>query len=128
MEPSSDFNALQESISARLVQTVKLSNRIATEDLSFQRTINPDVADLLDERSQRLRDLSSKLLKSAADACGIKAPRIEDNEDVDVKWRGVVDVVDTLLEKADTALDEYTGLVKRKEPPTDNVSLPHHIS
>lgn len=128
MEPSSDFKSLQDSVSKSLVNTVKISNRIAAEDLSFQRTIDPSVAELLDERSQRLRELSTRLLKSAADACGLKAPELEDAEDVDVNWRGIVDVVDTVLEKADTALDEYTGLIKRKEPPTDNVSaLPQSL-
>jgi len=28
----------------------------------------------------------------------------------------VVDVVDSLLEKSDTCLDEYTGVIKRKDP------------
>jgi exosome complex exonuclease RRP6 len=50
--------------------------------------------------------------------CGLAAPTLEDAEDIDTNWRAVVDVVDTVLEKADTALDEYTGLIKRKEPPS----------
>ncbi len=42
---------------------------------------------------------------------------LNDVDDIELNWRGVVDVVDSLLEKADTALDEYTGLVKRTGVP-----------
>jgi exosome complex exonuclease RRP6 len=123
MEPAQDFKSLQERIQKSLVSTVKTVNRLAAEDLDFQRTVNPDVAEQLDEKSQRVLDLSSRLLRSAASACGLKAPTFEDVDDIDLNWRGVVDVVDTVLEKADTALDEYTGLIKRKDPPTgDSVS------
>ena len=118
MESPSDLKALQERIQKALVSTVKYTNRITTEDLGFHRTVNPDVAEKLDETTARVLDISTRLLRSAAKACNVKAPKLEDVEDIDISWRGVVDVVDTVLEKADTALDEYTGIIKRKEPPT----------
>ncbi|CAM1504032.1 Fc.00g016230.m01.CDS01 [Cosmosporella sp. VM-42] len=119
MEPTQDFKSLQEGVQKSLISTVKTVNRIAAEDLGFQRTVNPEVAQQLEDRTSRILELSTRLLQSAAKACGVKsAPKLEDAEDIDMNWRGVVDVVDTVLEKADTALDEYTGLVKRKEPPT----------
>ena len=117
-----DFAALQESVQKSLVSAVKTVNRISADDLAFQRTINPDVAQQLDDRTARTLELSTRLLQAAAKACGVKAPTLEDAEDVDLNWRAVVDVVDSVLEKADTALDEYTGLVKRKDPPTNSVS------
>lgn len=124
MEPSQDFKSLQESVQKALVSTVKTVNRIAAEDLSFQRTVNPEVGQQLEDRSARILELSTRLLQSAGRACNIKAPKIEDAEDIEMNWRGVVDVVDSVLEKADTAMDEYTGLVKRKEPPVaDSVGL-----
>lgn len=118
MEPSQDFKSLQEGVQKALVSTVKSVNRIAAEDLSFQRTVNPEVGELLDEKSSRILELSTRLLQSASRACGGRAPKLEDAEDVEINWKGVVDVVDSVLEKADTAIDEYTGLVKRKESPT----------
>lgn len=118
MASAEDFKSVQEGLQKSLVSAVKTANRIAGEDLGFQRTINPEVAELLDQRSSQLLDLSTRLLRSAANAFGLKSPRLEDVEDIDLNWRRVVDVVDTVLEKADTALDEYTGLIKRKEPPT----------
>lgn len=126
MEPSQDFKSLQESVQKSLVSTVKTVNRIAAEDLSFQRTVNPEVGQQLEDKTSRLLDLATRLLQSSGKACNVKAPKLEDVEDVEMKWRGVVDVVDSTLEKADTALDEYTGLVKRKEPPVSD-SVCHHI-
>lgn len=121
---SKSLKSLQDDIQKSLVSAVKYANRIAAEDLSFQRTVNPEVAQQLDDKSSRLLDLTTRLLRSSAKACGVNAPVLEDAEDVDMKWRAIVDVVDSLLEKADTAMDEYTGLVKRKEPPTtDSVRL-----
>lgn len=123
METPQDFKSLQEGIQKSLVSTVKSVNRIAAEDLGFQRTVNPDVAEQLDDKSARVLELSTRLLQSAAKACGIKAPKLEDAEDIDMSWQSIVDVVDSVLEKADTAMDEYTGLIKRKEPPSaDSVS------
>lgn len=118
MDPTRDFESLQDGVRKSLVSTVKTVNRIAAEDLDFQRAVNPDVAQQLDDKAARLLDLSARLLRSAAKACSVTAPRLDDTEDLEMNWRGVVDVVDYVLEKADTALDEYTGLVKRKEPPT----------
>ncbi|KAH7155121.1 ribonuclease H-like domain-containing protein [Dactylonectria estremocensis] len=128
MEPSQDFKSLQENIQKALVSAVKTVNRVAAEDLSFQRTVNPEVSQQLDDRSARILELSTRLLQSAGRACNVKAPKIEDAEDIEMNWRGVVDVVDSVLEKADTAMDEYTGLVKRKEPPTtDSATKPKKV-
>ncbi|KJZ77592.1 hypothetical protein HIM_02769 [Hirsutella minnesotensis 3608] len=116
MEAPQEFKSLQEGIQKSLVSAVKTVNRIASEDLSFQRTINPDTAEQLDEQASRVLRLSTRLLQTAASACNVKAPALEDAEDIDMKWNFIVDVVDSVLEKADTALDEYTGIVKRREP------------
>ncbi|EGX96351.1 exosome complex exonuclease Rrp [Cordyceps militaris CM01] len=124
MAAPQDFKSLQDGVQKSLVSTVKYANRIAAEDLGFQRTVNPDAAEQLDEKSARLLDLTARLLQSAARACGVTTPALDDAEDIDLNWQGVVDVVDSVLEKADTALDEYTGLIKRKEPPLDASSKP----
>jgi len=118
MDSLQDFKSWQDKLQSALVATTKTVNRIASEDLSFQRTVSPTVAETLDDHSDRLLQLSTALLKSAAQATDIKPPTLEEADDVDIQWRGVVDVVDSLLERADTSLDEYTGLVKRKEAPT----------
>ncbi|TGO34155.1 hypothetical protein BHYA_0210g00120 [Botrytis hyacinthi] len=114
-EDTQDFKSLQDEVQAALVTTVKTAGYIASEDLGFHRSLNPEVGTALDEQNARLLALANQLLKSAASVSGIQVPILEDVDDVDNNWRGVVDVVDSLLEKTDTCLDEYTGIIKRKQ-------------
>ena len=81
----------------------------------FQRSLDSEIGDGLDEQSARLLELSSRLLKSAASLADLTTPVLEEVEDVDNNWRSVVDIVDSLLEKADISLDEYTGAIKRRD-------------
>lgn len=124
MDSSQDFKSVQENIQTALVATTRLTNQIAAEDLNFQRTSNPDVAEQLDDTSTRILGLATSLLTSASKNTNLKAPELEDGDDIDVHWTRIVDVVDTLLEKADTCLDEYTGLIKRKAAPTEQPGPP----
>ncbi|KAI1204710.1 ribonuclease H-like domain-containing protein [Annulohypoxylon truncatum] len=119
MGSSQDFKSIQDKIQSALVATTRLTNQIAAEDVNFQRTSNPDVEEQLDDTSGRLLALASSLLKSSTKSTDIKAPSIEDSDEIDVQWSRIVDVVDTLLEKADTCLDEYTGVIKRKAAPVE---------
>ncbi|KAA8566643.1 hypothetical protein EYC84_009182 [Monilinia fructicola] len=73
------------------------------------------VGNALDQQNARLLALANELLKSAGSVSGLKVSTLEDVDDVDNNWRNVVDVVDSLLEKTDTCLDEYTGIIKRKQ-------------
>jgi exosome complex exonuclease RRP6 len=118
MDNTQGFKPLQDQIQAALLSATRTAGQISAEDLSFQRSLNPSLGTALDEQSARLLALSSSLLRSAASISELEAPVLQDVEDVDSSWRGVVDVVDSLLEKADTCLDEYTGVIKRKTPPT----------
>lgn len=124
MASSQDFKSLQETVQNALVSTTRLANQIAAEDLSFQRTSNPEVAEDLDDVSSRLLALTSSLLQSAARGTDLTGPSLEDVDDVDVHWSRIVDVLDHLLEKADTCLDEYTGAIKRKAAPPDQPAVP----
>ncbi|KAK1829398.1 exosome complex exonuclease rrp6 [Podospora conica] len=118
MESSQDFAALRESIQKALVTTTRTVNGLANEDLQFQRTAHRAVGQHLDDKSDRFLRLATDLLKSAGKFTGQNVSKLEDADDVDIRWRGIVDVIDGLLEKADTCLDEYTGLIKRKGAPT----------
>jgi exosome complex exonuclease RRP6 len=124
MDNPQDLKPLQDQIQAALVVTTKTVGRISSDDLNFQRSLDPAVATSLDEQSARLLTLSRSLLKSAASISGLCAPTLQDVDDVDNNWKQVVDVVDSLLEKADMSLDEYTGAIKRgSSPVTDQASL-----
>lgn len=112
-----EFTVITQSVQRALVKTTQAANVLANEDLQFQRTVNPRVAKRLDACGSRLLNLANGLLKSGARK-DQRAPILEDVDDIEVQWRGIVDVIDGLLEQADTCLDDYTGLVKRKVAPT----------
>lgn len=116
MDQPQDFKALQDQIQAALIATTRTTGQISSEDLGFHRSFNPEVGTALDEQSERLLSLASALLKSAVSISELRAPVLQDSDDLENNWRGVVDVIDSLLEKSDTCLDEYTGVIKRKEP------------
>ena len=123
MDQTQDFKSMQDQIQAALIATTRISGRISSEDLGFQRSLNREVGPALDEQSERLLVLTSKLLKSAASISEISVPILDSSEDVENNWRSIVDVIDSLLEKTDISLDEYTGVIKRKDSPsTDQVS------
>ncbi len=125
MDPSQNFKSLQEKIQAALIAVTRTTNQLAAEDLSFQRTSNPAVDEQLDDTNGHLLSLASSLIKSASKGIDVRVPELEDADDIDVHWSRIVDVVDTLLEKADTCLDEYTGLIKRKSAPSDEAVSIH---
>lgn len=117
MDPPQDFKSLQEDVQKALISTIKAINRVSSHDLGFQRVANPDVDGELQKNSGRILKLASKLLKASASVGRVHAPKLDEPEDVDLNWKGIVDVLDLGFEKVDTALDEFAGLVKRKDPP-----------
>ncbi|KAI0439469.1 ribonuclease H-like domain-containing protein [Xylaria telfairii] len=124
MGSSQDFKSLQEMVQNALVSTTRLTNQVAAEDLGFQRTSNPAVGEDLDDIAAHLLALTSSLLRSATRGTDVAGPSLEDVDDVDVHWSRIVDVLDNLLEKADTCLDEYTGAIKRKAAHVDQPAVP----
>lgn len=118
MEP---FKTLQDSISAALVSTTRSATQLGGADIPFQRSLDPKLDKALETQNGRLLQLSQRLLENAAASSDAVGPKLSDVEAIDGNWRGVVDVVDSLLEKADTSLDEYTGVVKRLSPSADQV-------
>ncbi|KAF1843976.1 exosome complex exonuclease-like protein Rrp6 [Cucurbitaria berberidis CBS 394.84] len=110
------FKTLQAEISQALVATTRSASRISSADITFQRSLNPEVGTQLDAQNARLLHLAQRLLENAASSSDAVGPKLPDVESVDANWKGVVDVIDSLLEKADISLDEYTGVVKRLSP------------
>ncbi|KAH9826372.1 HRDC domain [Teratosphaeria destructans] len=118
MANTSDFSALQAAITSSLVSTTKTTNQLASGDLPFHRSLDSSLATSLDRQNARLLSLASRLINTASTTSETvrPAPKLGDIEDVEGNWRAVVDVVDNLLERADTALDEFTGAVRRLSP------------
>ena len=119
------FKTLQTEIAAALKSTTKSASLIGGADIPFQRSLNPDAGTQLDAQNARLLHLAQRLLENAAASSDAVGPKLPDVEAIDANWRGVVDVIDSLLEKADTSLDEYTGVVKRLSPATEQVRSAH---
>lgn len=115
------FKPLQDEISKALVSTTRSASRINGADVTFQRSLNPEVGTQLDAQNARLLHLAQRLLENAAASSDVVGPKLPDVEAIDTNWRGVVDVIDSLLEKADISLDEYTGVVKRLSPAGEQV-------
>lgn len=122
MDFHTNFKTIQDTISSALVSVTRTATKISAEDLGFQRSLDPTVANTLDKQNARLLVLAERLLANAASGSEVVGPKLQDADGVEANWRGVVDVVDSLLEKADTSLDEYTGVVKRLSPSEEQVT------
>lgn len=117
-----DFTKLEGDIKSALVSTIRSASSLASEDISFHRSLDSTVGPALDRQNARLLGLAERLVGAATGNTEIvRPPRIRDLESVEGNWKAVVDVVDSLLERADTALDEFTGAVKRLSPGVDQV-------
>ncbi|KAL8812176.1 MAG: hypothetical protein Q9223_000319 [Gallowayella weberi] len=118
------FKELKAEVSSALVKTTRTAGQIASEDLPFQRSINPEFDRLLDQQNKRLLSLVRALNKTATARSGSVPPKLHNLESVEDGWRGMVDIVDNLLEKADACLDEFTGAVKKLTPNYQNEAPP----
>ena len=118
---ANEFASLQSAISSALVATTRSASALANEDLPFHRSLDASLGNKLDRQNARLLGLASGLLGVARPATETvrRPPSLRDVEGIENNWRAVVDVVDSLLERADTALDEFTGAVKRLSPGAD---------
>ncbi|KAI9843087.1 MAG: exosome nuclease subunit [Sclerophora amabilis] len=124
MDDFRDFKTLHDRISNSLVKTTRNTGQICAEDLAFQRSLDSQIGLTIDKLNARLLNLTGSLLRSAASGSDVEAPLLQEVDDVDNSWKGIIDVIDALLEKADTCLDEYTGVIKRQSPPQQGESHP----
>ena len=119
MDPSEPFSALESRITSALVASTRITSQLCAEDIPFHRSLDPSIGTQIDRQNERLLALADRLLSSAAagsDAVGHRDNHkslLPDADALESNWRGVVDVLDSLLERADTSLDEFTGVVKR---------------
>ncbi|KAL4810386.1 ribonuclease H-like domain-containing protein [Aspergillus unguis] len=116
MDPAAGFASLQERVQKSLMDVTRTTGQFPVDDLSFHRSSNAKVAEGLDEESDRLLSLTSSILKAATAGTDIPAPVLSDQDSIEDNWRGIVDVIDALLEKADACLDEFTGVIKKLSP------------
>ncbi|KAJ6020710.1 hypothetical protein N7540_006214 [Penicillium herquei] len=113
---STELKTVQDRLTAALVQVSRNVNQLASEDLNFHRASSADFTESIDEQSERILALTTKVLKLAVGETGKSAPTLEDEDSIEENWRDVVDVIDSVLERADACLDEFTGVIKKLSP------------
>lgn len=116
MASDATFKNLKSSISLALIDTTRTAGQISNQDLAFHRSSNPSIVSLLEQPKSRLLGLARRLTRSAASGTEVTAPHIVSTDSVEDNWKGIVDVVDSLLEKADACLDEYSGVIRKLSP------------
>lgn len=116
MATSNTFPTIQASILKSLVSVTRSTNELCKEDLGFHRVNDSSVGQLIDAQNERLLQLVQRLLDAATGGQErLIGPQLADVEAIDGNWGEVVDVVDNLLERADTTLDEFGGYVRRSQ-------------
>lgn len=119
MAEKGTFKPLKDDVSSSLLDVTRTAGQIAAEDLGFQRSSNPAITPLLDKQNGRLLRLVRNLSQASTAGTDIQTPNVSDIDTLEEKWHGLVDVFDSLLEKADACLDEYTGVIKRRDTPKE---------
>ncbi|KAJ5902558.1 hypothetical protein N7495_003086 [Penicillium taxi] len=115
MEPAK-FPSFQGDLTSALVNVTRTVGQIAAQDLGFHRTSSAEFTEQLDEQAERVLALTSAVLKIAITGTEVKPPTLRNEDSIDENWHGVVDVIDSMLEKADASLDEFTGVIKKLSP------------
>ena len=118
------FKPLKDNVSSALLDVTRTGGKIAAEDLAFQRSSNPAITPLLDKQNQRLLHLVHDLTRVSTAGTDVKPSNIYDVDSLEDQWHGLVDVFDSLLEKADACLDEYTGVIRKRSPPQQPTESP----
>ena len=111
--PGQSFKEIQDAVSIALVGITRATGQVSNDDLDFHRSADPEIDALLQKENTRLLGLVRKLTRTAVEGTEVRAPQLSDRESVDDNWKGFVDVIDNLLEKADACLDEYTGSIRK---------------
>lgn len=124
MDISADFKAFQDLISSSLVNVTRSAGQVSNQDLGFHRSASENLSRSLDRQNAHLLRLTNKLLKAATRETTLKPPTLHDQDSIDDNWRHIVDAVDNLLEKADTSLDEFSGVLKRHDSANQSVASP----
>jgi len=118
MSAGTDFKEFNDELQKSLVAVTRAVNQLCAEDLGFYKSLDPNVGKALDKQNTRFVELAECLVRSAALGSDGVGERLSLNnvEAVDNNWHSIVDTIDSLLERAATSIDQYTGTLKRASP------------
>ncbi|KAI8369915.1 ribonuclease H-like domain-containing protein [Choanephora cucurbitarum] len=114
-DPVKDFKSFQTSLFKSLVSATAAANSISVEEIGFYRSLDRQFAKDLDLAGSSTLSLGNSLLQHGAADCGIFVKSFDDIDDVSERYGSVIDVCDSLLEKADLCLDQMSGKGKQDE-------------
>ena len=97
MDPKT-YPEWQASLLKHLVATTKAVSAVGRHDITFECSIDPEFDSSLTTVTDGLLSLSNRLLKFA----GLQEDEFENEDDIEDRWGDVVDVLDSLLERAVT--------------------------
>ena len=100
MEPGAPFAEFQDEAYKAVMSMTKSAARIAAEDIPFHRSTDIDFAATLDTCNDQILGMINQLLRTATAGSDVTAPRLKDVDDIDSKWKDIIDVVDYMLEIA----------------------------
>ncbi|ORX44798.1 hypothetical protein DM01DRAFT_1312331 [Hesseltinella vesiculosa] len=113
-DPLEDFESFQKSLFRSLVSASNAANSIPFAEIGFFRSLDREFANDLDLASATILSTANKLTNHTALELGMQDSEvsIEDIDDINDRFFGVIDVVDSLYERVDLTLDELAGRAK----------------
>ncbi|KAE8269890.1 hypothetical protein A4X09_0g2442 [Tilletia walkeri] len=118
--PTQDISAFLHSVQDALVPLTRTASQLpSSSDLEFHRSLNPALANKLNASSHSLVDLINGLtawIDPAAASSSALSPATLPATLNSAVPRGIADIVDSLFERADISLDEYTGKREPRKP------------
>lgn len=116
-DPVKALSAYLPALQAPLVSITRSASSLpGPSDLSFHRSIDKDVAAMLDGQAQQVQEMVKTLTywaqgkgKGKGKATAAEGDEDDDDDDQVAFYNRIADVVDGLLERADICMDEFSG-------------------
>ncbi|KAI6147295.1 ribonuclease H-like domain-containing protein [Pisolithus tinctorius] len=114
-----NFETCSNALQATALDATSLAASSLPPDLAFHRSMDQSLAHDLDSLSTRVLELTNRIIRLSNKDNAANFGRLEDEEDVvDEFSRNVVDAMEGMLERTDSALDEFLG--RKKAPAIQN--------
>lgn len=97
----------------QVVKTVRASTALAAQDVRFYKSIDKNLSDEIDETSDKLMEVANKLMGSISDSSTEIKIR-KDRTITDSSWKNISNVLDSIFEKVDIAIDRAKSLSSSK--------------
>ncbi|KAL4070060.1 ribonuclease H-like domain-containing protein [Scleroderma yunnanense] len=107
------FDAHSNAVQATALSATRLAASSLPSDLSFHRSIDPLLGRDVDALSTRVLELTNRLIQLTSKTSPAKVSSLQGEEDVVDEFAGtVIDAMESMLERTDSALDDFMGTKK----------------